>query len=55
MTPAVGVALIGTGTWGRRMAGAMRRTSALRLVSCFSRQAENREAFARELDRKSVV
>jgi len=48
MTQAVGVALIGTGMWGRRTAEAMRRSSALRLVSCFSRQAERREAFARE-------
>lgn len=48
MTDAVGVALIGTGMWARRLAGAVQRTSTVRLVSCFSRQAPGREAFAGE-------
>jgi predicted dehydrogenase len=47
MTP-VGAALVGTGTWARRIAAAVSRTSALALVTCFSRDAERRAAFARE-------
>jgi predicted dehydrogenase len=41
----VGVALIGTGMWAGRMAAAERRAG-LRLVTCFSRDAERRRAFA---------
>ena len=48
MTP-VGVALVGTGTWARRIAAAVVRTPSLRLVSCFSRDAEKRAAFARDV------
>ncbi len=46
MTEVVGVAPIGTGTWGRRLAEALRRNSALRLVYCFRRRAERPETFA---------
>ena len=48
MTDPVGVALVGTGMWGRRTAEAVRRTSSLRLVTCYSRNPEKRQAFARE-------
>ncbi len=44
----VGIALIGTGMWGRRLAAAAARTPALDLVTCFSRTAEKRVAFAAE-------
>jgi predicted dehydrogenase len=40
-----GVALIGIGMWGARMADAAARAG-LRLVTCFARDAENRAAFA---------
>jgi predicted dehydrogenase len=42
----VGVALIGTGMWGRRLADALQRTTALRLVCCYSRDEARRRAFA---------
>lgn len=42
----VGVALIGTGMWGRRMAGAIQRTPSLRLITAYSRDAAKRDAFA---------
>jgi xylose dehydrogenase (NAD/NADP) len=41
----VGVALIGTGMWAGQMAGAARRAG-LRLVTCYSRDAGRRRAFA---------
>lgn len=46
MSDPVGVALIGTGMWGRRLAEALRRTRALRLVTCYSRDAGRRQEFA---------
>jgi len=49
MSDPVGVALIGTGMWGRRLAEALRRTHALRLVTCYSRDAGRRQAFAESL------
>jgi len=42
----VGVALIGTGMWGRRLADALQRTTALRLACCYSRDEARRRAFA---------
>ena len=36
--------------WGRRMAAAVRRTLSLRLVTCYARNEEKREAFAKEFD-----
>jgi predicted dehydrogenase len=42
----VGVALVGTGMWAGRIAGAVARTPGLELVTCFSREAEKRAAFA---------
>jgi predicted dehydrogenase len=41
----VGVALIGTGMWAAQIAAASRRAG-LRLVTCFSRDADRRRAFA---------
>ena len=41
----VGVALVGTGMWAGRMADAARRAG-LRLVTCYSRAAPRRRAFA---------
>lgn len=46
MSEAVGVAMIGTGMWGKRMAGAIERTPSLRLVTCYSRDQSKRETFA---------
>jgi predicted dehydrogenase len=40
-----GVALIGTGMWGARLAEAVPRAG-LRLVTCYARDADRREAFA---------
>lgn len=47
MTP-VGLALIGTGMWAGRLAGAAARAPSVELVTCFSRDAGRREAFAAE-------
>ena len=44
-TRPVGVALIGTGMWAGQIAAAAKRAG-LRLVTCFSRDAERRRAFA---------
>jgi len=43
----VGVALIGTGMWAAQIAAAARRAG-LRLVTCFSRDADRRRAFAEQ-------
>jgi len=48
MSAPVGVTLIGTGAWGRRLAAAVRRTSGVRLVCCFSRDESRRLVFAQE-------
>ena len=44
----VGVAVIGTGMWGKCMLAAIKRTRSLRLVACYSRTAEARKAAASE-------
>jgi 1,5-anhydro-D-fructose reductase (1,5-anhydro-D-mannitol-forming) len=45
----VGAALIGpSGMWGPRIAEAVTRVTGLRVVTCFGRDEERREAFARE-------
>ena len=49
MSEPIGVALIGMGMWGRRIAAAVQRTPSLRLVTCYSRDAARREAFAQEI------
>jgi predicted dehydrogenase len=46
MPEPLGVALVGTGMWGQRLAAALQRTPSLRLVACYSRRPEQREAFA---------
>lgn len=46
MTGAVGVALIGTGMWGRRMALTIKEVPSLNLVTCFSRDEAKQAAFA---------
>lgn len=50
MTQAVGVALIGTGMWGRRLALTIQQMPLLNLVTCFSRDEVKRTAFAGEFD-----
>jgi len=54
MTDPVGVALVGTGMWGRITAEALRRTPALRLVTCFSRDVEKRKTFAHDFSCSSA-
>jgi len=44
----VGVAVIGTGMWGKRMLAAVKRTPSLRLVTCYGRDAKAREVIASE-------
>lgn len=44
----VGVALVGTGMWARRIAEAVARTDSLRLVTCYSRDPGRRARFADE-------
>jgi predicted dehydrogenase len=44
----VGVALVGTGMWAGQVAKAASRTPSVELVTCFSRDAGRREAFAAE-------
>jgi predicted dehydrogenase len=49
VTDPVGVALIGgTGMWGPRIAAAASRAPSIRLVTCFSRDAERRQELAAE-------
>lgn len=48
MNEPVGVAVIGTGMWGKRMLAAVKRTPSLRLVACYSRNMKAREAAASE-------
>ena len=50
MPEGIGVALIGTGMWGKRLASAVRRTPDLRLVTCCSRDEARRAGFARAFD-----
>ena len=46
----IGVALIGTGMWGKRLGSVVKRAPSLRLVTCYSRNAEKRQAFATEFE-----
>ena len=41
----IGVALIGTGMWGKRLGSVVKRAPSLRLVTCYSRNEEKRQAF----------
>lgn len=45
---AVGLGVLGVGWWAGTLADAVARTESARLVSCFARTAEKREAFAAE-------
>ncbi len=49
MTEPIGVALIGTGFWGKRLGAAINRLPALKLVTCYSRDAQKRASFAGEM------
>jgi predicted dehydrogenase len=44
----LGLALVGTGAWGRATTLAVARTPTVRLVTCYSRDEERRAAFAAE-------
>jgi UDP-N-acetyl-2-amino-2-deoxyglucuronate dehydrogenase len=46
MTKAVGVAAVGLGRWANVLADAYTRSNKIKLVTCFSRTADKREAFA---------
>ena len=46
MTGAVGLALVGTGRWGARLAEAVARSEQVKLITCFSRDEERRSSFA---------
>ena len=48
MSEPIGVAVIGTGMWGRRMLATVKRTPSLRLVACYSRNEEARNTAASE-------
>ncbi len=45
----LGVGLIGVGRWGVRLGAALRRSEGVKLVSCYARAADAREAAARDL------
>jgi len=46
----IGVALIGTGMWGKRLGAFINQTPSLRLVTCYSRNEEKRQSFATEFE-----
>ena len=46
----VGLALIGTGMWARRLGPVIKRTPSVRLVTCYSRSPEKQQAFATEFE-----
>jgi UDP-N-acetyl-2-amino-2-deoxyglucuronate dehydrogenase len=48
MEKQVGVAILGLGRWSRQLAAAVARTKTMKLLTCYSRSAENRQAFAGE-------
>lgn len=50
MSDSIGVALIGTGMFGKRLGGVIKRLPSLRLVTCYSRNQEKRAAFASEFE-----
>ncbi|MEJ2600723.1 MAG: Gfo/Idh/MocA family oxidoreductase [Anaerolineales bacterium] len=54
MAEPVGVALIGVGMWGKRLAAAVRRTPSLQLVTIYRRDAAQREAFSAEFGCESA-
>lgn len=50
MSDSIGVSIIGTGMWARRLISYLRRTPHLHAVNCFSPNTERREAFAAEFE-----
>jgi len=46
MSDPVGIAMIGTGMWAKRLVTALKRTPELNLVTCYSRNEGNRNEFA---------
>jgi predicted dehydrogenase len=50
MSEPIGVAMIGTGMWGKRLTPFLKRIPSLRLITCYSRDAHKRAAFAEEFD-----
>lgn len=54
-TEPVGVAIVGLGFWGGVLAEAAARTSAMQLVACVSRRAEQAEAFAQRFDCEALT
>ncbi len=48
MKKQVGIVILGLGRWSRQLAAAAIRTEKLKLLTCYSRAAENRQAFATE-------
>jgi len=46
----VGVAVIGTGMWGKRILAAVKRTPSLQLVACYNRNSDVRKAAASEFN-----
>jgi predicted dehydrogenase len=46
MEKQVGIVILGLGRWSRQLAAAVARTERLKLLTCYSRTAENRQAFA---------
>lgn len=54
MTREVGLGSIGLGWWGKTLADAARATGEARIVSCFARGEEGREAFASQFGCRSA-
>ncbi|MDH5507380.1 MAG: Gfo/Idh/MocA family oxidoreductase [Anaerolineae bacterium] len=50
MSEPIGLSLIGTGFWGRRLAQAIQRTPSVRLVNCYSRNEAKCSQFAAEFN-----
>lgn len=46
MAESVGIALVGLGNWSRHLAAAIERARSVRLVACYTRTPEKRQAFA---------
>ena len=50
----VRVGVVGLGRWARVLADALKRSDRLRIVNCFSRSEESREAFSRQYQCRSA-
>ena len=44
----VGVALIGIGSWSSAIANAVQRSQKVKMVTCYTRTPEKREAFSKK-------